>query len=599
MWIPDGVKNYFCGHRDVPCEDIKDDSFGVVEYVDGLCNFIRQCDTPMTISIQGDWGSGKTSMMKFIEKKISNDVKCVWFNTWQYSQFNMQDDLTISMLYALLSELGCEESLMEKMGKIVKSKGAKVAGAFAENLIPVVGSIINKTVENISFEKTDYAKEIKDLKEEFEKVVKNSLAKDKKDRMVVFVDDLDRLQPAKAVELLEVLKIFLDCEQCVYVLAVDYAVVTQGIKQKFGDLVGEEKGKSFFDKIIQLPFKMPVAQYNINKYVIDAFASMKITFKDDGEVNDFVELIKLSIGCNPRSMKRLFNTYQLLDMITQTSNINNRKLLFAIVCMQMNYDELYRYIVVNRKDLTNELLRDLEMIESNDSKYSEIKEELSISDEIQISAVARFMRKFNEVIDFDKNEQITEEEIEVLKKILSSSTVTSVNVNDENLGGSIEDDRRRNYYDLLIHAVDDLKNKYNIKMNTYLPNRKNKSHKYSDVYGYVRSRTATEVSYSLAFAVKTEGDTSMVEFYLCHHADVFYPNYARVRNEFMSYFNEFNLADYPCEKDAEKNIFTYKGVVSYQKNIAKPPVNEIVERFYKALTELNEYIDQKNEELKG
>ena len=40
MWIPDGVKNYFCGHRDVPCEDIKDDSFGVVEYVDGLCKLL-------------------------------------------------------------------------------------------------------------------------------------------------------------------------------------------------------------------------------------------------------------------------------------------------------------------------------------------------------------------------------------------------------------------------------------------------------------------------------------------------------------------------------------------------------------------------------
>lgn len=55
--------------------------------------------------------------------------------------------------------------------------------------------------------------------------------------MVIFVDDLDRLQPAKAVELLEVLKVFLDCEKCVYVLAVDYEVVTQGIKQKFGDLL--------------------------------------------------------------------------------------------------------------------------------------------------------------------------------------------------------------------------------------------------------------------------------------------------------------------------------------------------------------------------
>ena len=77
----------------------------------------------------------------------------------------------------------------------------------------------------------------------------------------------DRLQPAKAVELLEVLKLFLDCDRCVFVLAVDYEVVTSGIRQKFGNDVSVEKGRSFFDKIIQLPFKMPVASYDIRKYV--------------------------------------------------------------------------------------------------------------------------------------------------------------------------------------------------------------------------------------------------------------------------------------------------------------------------------------------
>lgn len=69
--------------------------------------------------------------------------------------------------------------------------------------------------------------------------------------------------------MLEVLKLFLDCDRCVFVLAVDYEVVTLGIKQKFGNDVSKEKGRSFFDKIIQLPFKVPVANYDIHKYVRD------------------------------------------------------------------------------------------------------------------------------------------------------------------------------------------------------------------------------------------------------------------------------------------------------------------------------------------
>lgn len=83
--------------------------------------------------------------------------------------------------------------------------------------------------------------------------------KAQKDRAVILVDALGRLQPAKAVELLEVLKLFLDCDKSVFVLAINYAVVSQGIKQKYGDSLGNDKGRSFFDKIIQVLFKMPGA----------------------------------------------------------------------------------------------------------------------------------------------------------------------------------------------------------------------------------------------------------------------------------------------------------------------------------------------------
>ena len=200
------------------------------------------------------------------------------------------------------------------------------------------------------------------------------------------MDDLDRLQPEKAVELLEVLKVFLDCENCVYILAVDYEVVTQGIKKKFGDFVGEQKGKSFFDKIIQLPFKMPVAQYDISKYVGDMLVKMNIE-ADENLVADYVSLISLSVGCNPRSMKRLFNTYLLLDIILKGKFSKAEKdrvnlLLFAIICMQTEFENLYRYIVSSRDVIDADLLVSLaDGITSND----EIIADIGIDDEAELS----------------------------------------------------------------------------------------------------------------------------------------------------------------------------------------------------------------------
>ncbi len=52
------------GYPDKPVASITEDLFNVEVYVNALCSFIRSCETPMTISIQGDWGSGKTSMMQ-------------------------------------------------------------------------------------------------------------------------------------------------------------------------------------------------------------------------------------------------------------------------------------------------------------------------------------------------------------------------------------------------------------------------------------------------------------------------------------------------------------------------------------------------------
>lgn len=116
----------------------------------------------------------------------------------------------------------------------------------------------------------------------------------------------------------------------------------------------ERKGRSFFDKIIQLPFKMPVASYDIRRYVKGMMERISIS-TDDREVDLFYSLIQTSIGFNPRSMKRLFNTYGLLDIVTGSTVANiddsvRRRVLFAIICAQMCYEKLYLYFNSTRID---------------------------------------------------------------------------------------------------------------------------------------------------------------------------------------------------------------------------------------------------------
>ena len=572
------------GNTDKPVEKIENDTFGIGMYVDGLCNFIVNCDSPMTISIQGDWGSGKTSMMNMIKEKISDKVHPIWFNTWQFSQFQMQNELTVSMLCALLSELDYSQEKVKKVVGFLSGAAKTAAGILTEM---VAGGIAaDKVTGALEGGNLDFAEEIKNLKIKFQEAVNDKLKKTQKDRVVIFVDDLDRLQPSKAVELLEVLKVFLDCENCVYVLAVDYEVVTQGIKQKFGDMVGEQKGKSFFDKIIQLPFKMPVAQYDICKYVTDQLSKMNMK-TDSTDVKDYVDLISLSIGCNPRSMKRLFNTYLLIDIILQSTfssknRDNVRKLLFATICMQMEFDELYEYIVVNRNTLDGEMLVELTGdILSND----ELKESLGITDEGEIARISAYMKKFNAVLQLDDDVEISEEEIENLKEILSFSTVTSVNATDNSqISNDLDWEYRYKNKDVVKAVNAKIKEMTGFDFVVWQP-RKNKSYrKISDTWGFVQLNGKNGVSFDMDYSLKTDYTTKKTILRL----SIYY----RKPSTETDFYNLFETSPLSYSGVKIEGGYGYENVFAFSDTETDVAIHTISEIVCKAIKEIEIYLNE-------
>lgn len=357
------------GFPDVPIKAEGENQFNTENYVNALFEFILECSTPMTIAIQGDWGTGKTSMMNMIEKKIKEEkeakkiegIECVDFNTWQYSQFNLGDQLPVLLLNKLVNALAKEDQNKAKI-KGVMTRLVKLASKVA------IGYISQGTVnpdENQIVEELDSVEELVNLRGIFQDIVKEKAGEN--GRVVIFVDDLDRLQPEKAVEILEVMKVFLDCEKCVFVLAVDSAVVMQGVKAKYGEQMSEEKGRSFFDKIIQLPFKMPVAQYSIDKYLKGLLTDIWGTVEKDEEndIKQYVQIIDNTIGKNPRSIKRTVNSFTIIYKVAESEGVflndsqevkkHKQKVLFALLCIQLACEPLYMDIMDNAEELKDSL----------------------------------------------------------------------------------------------------------------------------------------------------------------------------------------------------------------------------------------------------
>ena len=87
-------------------KQIDEDTIGILPYAQALAKFIENCDTPMTVGLQGDWGIGKTSLMNLIKGVLTNTT-CVKvdFNTWSYSQFGQDEYLGLACIEALTKKV--------------------------------------------------------------------------------------------------------------------------------------------------------------------------------------------------------------------------------------------------------------------------------------------------------------------------------------------------------------------------------------------------------------------------------------------------------------------------------------------------------------
>jgi hypothetical protein len=433
------------GLRDVPITKREEENLDIAPYVDSLAQFIMECDTPMTIAIQGDWGSGKTSMMNLvkadIDERYPGKMCSVWFNTWQYSQFNAQDQLGISLLSRFASEVSGKSDSAERIKRILGSLGKSLARnlAFVGTMAftgSAEGAKDAQEAVNGAFDK-DFIQSLTELKASIVNITTERLRADSKDRIVVFIDDLDRLAPERAVELLEVFKLFLDVPGCVFVLACDYQVIAQGLKRKFGIGESDLKGRSFFDKMIQLPFSMPVGLYDTRRYTSDLLAKIGIDAGSDLEM--YRRLISASVGLNPRSMKRLFNAFQLINLAAEKKELfkdaddaalhgERLRILLACLCLQTSFEPVYCYLVSLGQEISGAALCALKGIDpASPEEYRSLVKDMGGEHGSMVQRLPDFMEAFIEAIQLvsDGSDDLSKSELDNLVKILSFSSITA------------------------------------------------------------------------------------------------------------------------------------------------------------------------------
>jgi len=362
---------------DQPISAEAKDLFEITPYKNALCEFIQGADTPITIAFQGEWGSGKTSLMHQIQETLvreDSDSKffSVWINTWQHMLLSGAESSVCGILKNIITQIGkhAKSDKSKKTAEITKF----VFKAAVRTLTNTAGSFVgmkNAGDDALKSFQEEYEKnnnsgesDIAELKKSVGSLIDAVLSDaGENKKFIFFIDDLDRIDPPVAVNVLEILKNIFDLENCIFILAIDYDVVVKGLKPKFGEMTSknEREFRSFFDKIIQLPFSMPVKAYKIDKFLLEALRGIGYFDLNENDpaskqhLDEITMIAQTSVGTNPRALKRLTNILSLIQIITRQTHSNDddqqlkdQKLLnFALVCMQICYPAVYNVLLTN------------------------------------------------------------------------------------------------------------------------------------------------------------------------------------------------------------------------------------------------------------
>ena len=241
---------------DKPKESNQDDLLAIEKYTKGLIKFIESSATPITIGVQGEWGSGKTSLLNTIKQDLCDkdgaEHYAVWLNTWEYSLLSEPDETLIKIIIGLIDQIGIltkkssEDSFkkVSSIGRSLLSRASKAGG--------VLGLAAGVASDAAELNYDNQENSIRELRESLQIVIDKAIESSDKHAFIFFIDDLDRLDPTVAVSILELIKNLFDLKHCIFVLAIDYGVVVKGLQSKFGKMTEENEWefRAFFDKII-------------------------------------------------------------------------------------------------------------------------------------------------------------------------------------------------------------------------------------------------------------------------------------------------------------------------------------------------------------
>ena len=327
---------------DAPLKDPNDDKLDrgpFVKMVTNLIGGLANSNDSTVLGLVGPWGSGKTTVLHYIAGELDSSIKVVRFNPWSFD-----DDAGLqSELYAAILEAfpkGSHQNIRKKATGLIRR------GAPALKALPDLGGAASETLTAFL--------PIKSWDSEF-----RSLAKEIRKasvKVLVLVDDVDRLQPKELLLLMKTVRLLGRFPRVNYLLAFDRNSTINTLRIALG--TERAPAEDYLEKIVQYPLDLPAPQQRFLQEVV---------FRDLGPILD--ETASLTFGPTARDRFESFYRDHMWTTLTTPRACRRYALqaktflplaggdidsadFFALTFLRLFFPDLYNKLPAWREELT-------------------------------------------------------------------------------------------------------------------------------------------------------------------------------------------------------------------------------------------------------
>ena len=242
-------------YSDSPIKDLGEDYLQQEKFVNRLKSVITDYNSQdsLTIQLRGEWGSGKSSVLNMLKNSLEEDSEkgplVMYFNPWNFSTKNELIKSFFKELSVIFKEnMGDEEfSKLNDYLNLIMSSVVSLTPLFgADSFFSIIANIFSNILIWISKRSVD-EKNLVDVKNKL-----NSLLIKNNRKIVVMVDDIDRLTNIEIEQVFQLTKSIADFSNMIYILAYDEKYAITALENN-----GIHQPKEYIKKINQLQLDIP------------------------------------------------------------------------------------------------------------------------------------------------------------------------------------------------------------------------------------------------------------------------------------------------------------------------------------------------------